>query len=84
MRPAASCTMTDRDQIRVRLDDGTYGVCEACGRLIGEERLAADPLARFCVEDQGMAEQNRGQGSGASGKDVLPTERSAPGGASAE
>ncbi|MEY2565707.1 MAG: hypothetical protein QOE35_236 [Actinomycetota bacterium] len=40
-----------------RLDDGTYGVCEACGKPIGDERLEALPAARFCVDDQALAER---------------------------
>ncbi|HVL92469.1 MAG TPA: TraR/DksA C4-type zinc finger protein [Acidimicrobiales bacterium] len=40
-----------------RLDDGSYGTCEACGRPIDDGRLEAMPAARFCVEDQSMAEQ---------------------------
>lgn len=39
-----------------RLDDGSYGTCEACGRPIDDGRLEAMPAARFCVEDQSMAE----------------------------
>jgi len=31
-----------------RLDEGTYGTCEVCGQALGDERLAADPLARRC------------------------------------
>ncbi|MDQ6784830.1 MAG: TraR/DksA C4-type zinc finger protein [Actinomycetota bacterium] len=31
-----------------RLDDGTYGRCAACGRLIGTERLAALPSTTTC------------------------------------
>jgi RNA polymerase-binding transcription factor DksA len=40
-----------------RLDDGTYGTCEACGKPIDEERLQAMPAARFCLDDQAMAER---------------------------
>lgn len=43
---------TQLDQIDAatgRLDDGTYGTCEACGRLIAAERLAARPVARTCI-----------------------------------
>jgi RNA polymerase-binding transcription factor DksA len=40
-----------------RLDDGTYGVCEACGKPIPDERLEALPAARFCLEDQALAER---------------------------
>ena len=32
-----------------RLDEGTYGTCEGCGRPIGEARLAARPVARTCI-----------------------------------
>ena len=32
-----------------RLEDGTYGVCEACGRAIPAERLEARPTATRCV-----------------------------------
>ena len=32
-----------------RLADGTYGMCEKCGRPIPEARLLARPTARTCV-----------------------------------
>lgn len=32
----------------VRLDEGTYGVCEVCGRPIGDEVLSIAPLATRC------------------------------------
>jgi DnaK suppressor protein len=40
-----------------RLDEGTYGTCEACGKQIPDERLEAMPATRFCVDDQALAEQ---------------------------
>ncbi len=40
-----------------RLDSGTYGLCEACGKAIGEQRLASVPAARFCLDDQRIAEE---------------------------
>lgn len=40
-----------------RLDDGSYGTCEACGKPIDDARLEAMPAARFCVEDQAHAER---------------------------
>jgi RNA polymerase-binding transcription factor DksA len=43
-----------------RLERGTYGTCQACGRPIGEERLEAMPATRFCVEDQAKAERQAG------------------------
>jgi DnaK suppressor protein len=32
-----------------KLDDGTYGLCEACGEVIGADRLEAMPAARYCI-----------------------------------
>lgn len=40
-----------------RIDDGSYGTCEACGQPIGDARLEAQPYARLCVEDQQRAER---------------------------
>ena len=40
-----------------RLDDGTYGTCEACGKPIDDARLDAMPAARFCLKDQAVAER---------------------------
>src|SRR4051812_37957699 len=33
-----------------RLDNGTYGICESCGRSIASARLEAIPFVRFCVK----------------------------------
>lgn len=44
------------DEAMRRLDAGTYGLCEACGRPIGDDRLEASPAARFCLEDEEAAE----------------------------
>ena len=43
-----------------RLERGTYGTCQVCGRPIGDERLEAMPATRFCVEDQAKAERQGG------------------------
>ena len=40
----------DIDDALAKLDAGTYGVCEECGRPIGEARLQAMPAARLCIE----------------------------------
>jgi RNA polymerase-binding protein DksA len=45
-----------------RVDDGTYGVCDTCGRPIGAERLQARPAATLCVEDQARLERSNGHG----------------------
>ncbi len=33
-----------------RIDDGSYGVCESCGKPIGKMRLQAFPRATLCME----------------------------------
>jgi len=33
-----------------RIDDGSYGFCDTCGKDIGEARLAAVPEATRCVD----------------------------------
>jgi RNA polymerase-binding transcription factor DksA len=48
--------LSDVQRALQRLDDGTYGTCEACRQPIGDERLAAQPAARFCVAHQVEAE----------------------------
>jgi DnaK suppressor protein len=40
--------LADLDDAFDRLRDGSYGVCERCGRPIGAERLTARPAARTC------------------------------------
>ncbi len=48
--------LQDVERARSRLDDGTYGTCEACGATIPIERLEARPATRFCLDDQQRAE----------------------------
>lgn len=45
-----------------KLDQGTYGVCEECGREIPLARLEAFPEATLCVEDQAKRERRRTRG----------------------
>jgi phosphoserine phosphatase RsbU/P len=33
-----------------RIDDGSYGLCEVCHDTIEADRLAQDPLVRFCLD----------------------------------
>ena len=49
--------LRDVDDALRRLDDGSYGRCEICGKDIGDERLRARPEARFCLEDQERVER---------------------------
>jgi RNA polymerase-binding protein DksA len=42
--------LVEIDAALARLDAGVYGVCERCGRPIGEGRLEARPVARLCMD----------------------------------
>ena len=49
----------EAEQIREaqrRRDEGTYGICENCGRKISKERLAARPEATLCIACQRQRE----------------------------
>jgi RNA polymerase-binding transcription factor DksA len=49
--------LADVEHALRRLDDGTYGTCEVCGKVIPDERLEAMPAARLCLEHQAEAER---------------------------
>lgn len=38
------------DAALAKMDAGTYGLCEACGKAIGDARLEAMPATRFCID----------------------------------
>ena len=38
------------DRAMARLDKGTFGLCEKCGKPIGDERLKAMPWVTLCIE----------------------------------
>ncbi len=47
------------DRALVRIDKGTYGLCERCGKPIGEERLKVMPWATLCIEHAKSAQALR-------------------------
>jgi RNA polymerase-binding transcription factor DksA len=50
--------LVELDAALIRLEGGTYGLCEGCGEPINEARLDALPAARYCVEDQAKLSKN--------------------------
>jgi len=49
--------LTEIDDALARIEEGTYGVCAACGEAIPDDRLAAVPYATLCVEDKRLQER---------------------------
>ena len=46
--------LRDVDRALQKIDDGTYGICDRCGKLIPEERLEARSWSVLCVEDAAL------------------------------
>ena len=46
------------DEAIKRVEDGTYGKCDACGQLVSKKRLKAMPQAQCCLECQEKKEKS--------------------------
>ncbi|MEO5710915.1 MAG: TraR/DksA C4-type zinc finger protein [Nocardioidaceae bacterium] len=46
-------TRADVERASAKLDEGSYGICDVCGKPIGDGRLEALPWAVLCVDDAG-------------------------------
>jgi RNA polymerase-binding protein DksA len=44
--------LSEIDAALARIDAGTYGLCERCGRPIDADRLEALPWATLCLDDK--------------------------------
>jgi DnaK suppressor protein len=42
-------TLHEVQEALKRMDAGTYGVCQRCGKPVAEERLEALPATRLCI-----------------------------------
>lgn len=42
-----------------RIEQGTYGTCQRCGRPINPERLEAFPYVAYCIECQSYLERQQ-------------------------
>jgi len=59
---ASGAVLEDVDDALRKVDAGTYGCCETCGKVIPAERLEAVPYARTCVACRAEIEKSaRGQ-----------------------
>jgi RNA polymerase-binding protein DksA len=42
-----------------RMDEGTYGQCQRCGRSVAVARLEAFPYVAYCIECQALIEREQ-------------------------
>ena len=61
--------MADIRQALDRMQEGTYGICEVCGRPIADKRLIARPMATTCIQCQSAIETRQRQ-EAAAGADL--------------
>jgi RNA polymerase-binding transcription factor len=57
LEEGAQQTLGQIDRALAKIGDGTFGICERCGKPIGEERLLARPWATLCIDDQRLADR---------------------------
>lgn len=50
-------TLQQAEHALRRLDEGTYGLCEVCGKPIGKARMQAFPRATLCLDDKQRQER---------------------------
>jgi RNA polymerase-binding protein DksA len=55
----ARAAVEEIDRATARLDAGTYGLCERCGKKIAVARLEALPFAALCIECKSREERRR-------------------------
>ena len=55
----ALATIAQIDRGLEKLENGTYGRCDNCGKEIGEERLSVAPSANLCIDCKRLQERSR-------------------------
>ena len=53
--------VADIDQALLRIEEGSYGICGRCGKVIDERRLEAVPTARYDASCQAAIEAANGE-----------------------
>jgi DnaK suppressor protein len=51
-------SLEEVERALAKFDDGTYGLCEACGARIDRARLEVLPQAQYCLDCQIRQEQS--------------------------
>jgi len=47
------------DKALAKIDEGSYGLCDRCGKPIEKARIKALPYANLCIEDKQAEERVR-------------------------
>lgn len=55
----ARASLSQIDRALAKLENGSYGQCDKCGKPIGEDRLQAAPFATLCIDCKRLEERNR-------------------------
>jgi DnaK suppressor protein len=55
-----SQAVADIDQALLRIEEGSYGICQSCNKPIDERRLEAVPTARYDAPCQSRLEAQQG------------------------
>jgi RNA polymerase-binding protein DksA len=50
-------TLAQVDRALEKLEEGTYGICDKCGKPIGEGRLEIAPYSALCVDCKRLQER---------------------------
>ena len=59
LKENAQAALGQIDRALHKLEDGTYGHCDKCGKPIGEGRLSIAPFATLCVDCKRLEERTR-------------------------
>ncbi len=51
--------LVDFEHALQKIEDGTYGMCDSCGKPIAENRLEALPQASLCIDCKAKNEKGR-------------------------
>ena len=63
-----AASLAEADRALSKLEEGSYGLCDRCGKPIGDDRLDAIPWATLCVAcAAGRAGDGRRVGAGSGG-----------------
>ena len=55
-----SSALTEVEHALRKLDNGTYGLCDSCGKQISPDRLEALPQAGLCIDCKAKNEKGKG------------------------